>query len=392
MIKILTTVLAILLVFFSIHAQEIGANYNHNPEIIDFNYLKKTPVEWIRTTPYIFDYINGEKDVDTETGLQNVINAKNKGYKVAFGFRWDFKKYKLKIPAPNSIEEKKYFRVALQIIERVGSAIDIFKLGNEPNGETLPEDLQKNAEGIVPLVRFTERLLTEVVEPYYALHKNLKKPDVYAGSLPRLFLKKEQINPGVIGLIQLAQDNSGIKGLSVHLHIADSTEMDNAFDFVRSIMPQKPIIIPEYSLFRLYNKHLTDELGDSDNGKVFAAKYNYPASMKTYQWYSKANSQRVSATEWSDFFASRYWFPQHFMQTFYRYFQKFGVVLATYGYISQSALKKMAPDSPTWFINPIFPTKSLNVQPDGSYTANPLWYDDFVDIINKGKLWKKFSQ
>jgi hypothetical protein len=36
-------------------------------------------------------------------------------------------------------------------------------------------------------------------------HKEVKRPDVYAASLPRLFRKAEQQNPGVRGLIELAQ-------------------------------------------------------------------------------------------------------------------------------------------------------------------------------------------
>jgi hypothetical protein len=371
---------------FMVKAQEVGANFNHEPGIIDFTYLKKTPVDWIRTTPYIFEYIKGEKDPATDTGLEKVVEAKKMGYKVAFGFRWDFKKFDFNIPRPDSDKEKKYFQVATKILERVGPYIDVFKLGNEPNLETKEEDLQVNEGGVVPLVRFTERLLTEVVEPYYHSHGELKRPDVYTGSLPRLFLKDEQTKPGVFGLIQLAQNNKSIKGLSIHLHISDSTEMDECFRFVRSIMPQKPIIVPEFSLFRLYNKHVSDELGDSEEGIAFTKKYGYPPSMKLYQWYSKANTERVDAAEWADMFASRKWFPQHFMKTYYRYFEKYGVVLATYGFLSQSAPQKMGPGSPTWFINPIFPMKSLKVQPDGSYTPNPLWFDDFCEVVNKGKV------
>ncbi|WEK37444.1 MAG: sulfatase-like hydrolase/transferase [Candidatus Pseudobacter hemicellulosilyticus] len=365
--------------------QEIGANFNHDPEIIDFSYLSKTPVEWIRTTPYIFEYIQGEKDPATEPGLDKVIEAKKRGYKVAFGFRWDFRKFKLRIPAPGSSEEKKYFAVAAAILDKVGPSLDMFKLGNEPNLETMEADLQYNAEGIVPLVRFTERLLTEVVEPYYTSHKELKRPDIYAGSLPRLFAKEEQQKPGVAGLIKLAQNDPRIKGFAIHLHIADSLQMEEAFRFIRSIMPEKPIIVPEFSLFQLYNRHTADLLGDSPAGKAFATKYGYQPSMKLYEWYSKANSQRVSATEWQDLFDSRTWFPKHFLLTYYRYFQKYGVVLATYGYLSQSAPARMDADSPTWFINPIFPFKSLQKQADGSHTPNPLWFDDFVTIVNKGR-------
>jgi hypothetical protein len=383
-------IIALLLVAgMPVFAQEIGANFNHDPEIIDFTYLKKTPVEWIRTTPYIFQYINGAKNAATEPGLAKVIEAKKRGYKVAFGFRWDFRKFGLNIPTPNSPEEKKYFEVATSILDRVGAYLDIFKLGNEPNLETKEEDLQKNSEGIVPLVRFTERLLSGVVEPWYAKHKEVKRPDVYVGSLPRLFMKEEQQKPGVSGLIELAQKDKRIKGLSVHLHIADSVEMQEAFTFARSIMPAKPIIIPEFSLFRLYNKHNNDQLGDSPEGVAFAKKFGYAPEMKLYEWYSKANSEQVSAEEWKAMFDSREWFPQHFMLTYYRYFQKYGVVLATYGYLSQDAPKNMRPDSPTWFINPIFPFKSLKTETDGSHTANPLWFEDFTTIVNLGKRSKK---
>lgn len=380
-------VLSLVMAFYTgaVTAQEIGANFNHDPEIIDFAYLKKTPVEWIRTTPYIFQYIQGEKNPETEPGLQKVIDASKAGYKVAFGFRWDFRKFKLRIPAPGSAEEKQYFAVEKRILERVGPYIQIFKLGNEPNLETMEADLQKNSEGIVPLVRFTERQLTEVVEPYYKAHPELKRPDIYTGSLPRLFAKEEQQKPGVVGLIRLAQDNPAIKGLAIHLHISDSTEMEEALRFARTIMPTKPFIVPEYSLFRLYNLHVSDKLGDSPAGIAFAKKYGYSPETPLYTWYSKANTDRVAAQEWTDMFASRTWFPQHFMRTYYRYFQKYGVVLATYGYLSQSAPQKMGPESPTWFINPIFPMKSLKTQPDGSYTANPLWFDDFVMSINAGR-------
>lgn len=366
-------------------AQEIGANFNHDPEIINLDYLKKTPVQWIRTTPYIFEYINGQKSPETEPGLGKVIEAKKEGYHVAFGFRWDFKKFDLRIPEPGSAEENKYFGVANAILNRVGPYIDIFKLGNEPNLETREEDMQPNTQGEVPLVRFTQRLLTEVVEPYYKKHRELKRPDVYVGSLPALFEKGQQQKPAVIGLIQMANSNKAIKGLSIHLHIEDSTQMDEAFAFVRRLMPAKPIIVPEFSLFRLYNKHVSDELGDSPEGKAFARQYGYAPEMKVYEWYTKVNTQRVSAQEWNDFFASRKWFPQHFMLTYYRYFQKNGVVLATYGYFSQSAPQKVGPQTVIWFVNPIFPGKSLLPHADGSIMENPIWFQDFLDITERGR-------
>jgi len=165
--------------------------------------------------------------------------------------------------------------------------------------------------------------------------------------------------------------------------------MEEIFHFVRSLMPQKPIIVTEYSLFRLYNLHTTDAIGDTPEGKAFAKKYGYSGTMKAYEWYTHVNTDRVTPTEWADFFDSRKWFPRHFMKTFYRYFKEYGVALATYGYFSQAAPKNVGPQTPIWFVNPIFPGKSLIPYADSSIMENPLWFSDFTDIVNEGNLNSK---
>lgn len=366
-------------------AQEIGANFNHDPEIIDISYLKKTPVEWVRSTPRIFEYINGSKNPATEAGLQKLIEAKAAGYKVAFGFRWDFKKYDLNIPAPGSPLEKKYFAVARAMLSRLGGNIDNLTLGNEPNLETRDEDLQVNDKGYVPLVRFMQRLLNQVALPYYNAHPQFKRPDIYVGSLPALYEVKQQKTPGVTGLIELAQNTKELAGLAVHLHIADTLQIGKALDFVRKIMPLKPIIVPEFSLFQLYNRHVGDMIGNSKAGKVFARKYGYADNMRLYNWYSIANTKRVGAKEWQELFLSREWFFPHALLTYYRYFRKYHVVLATYGFFSQSAPRQVGPQTPVWFVTPVFACKSLKPGADGSCGKNPLWFDDFVDISNRGR-------
>lgn len=370
-------------------AQEIGANFNHEPQIIDLRYLKKTPVEWIRTTPYIFEYINGQKDPATEPGLGKIIDAKNAGYRVAFGFRWDFKKYHLRIPEPGSERETKYFDVVRALLSRVGGHIDMLKLGNEPNLETTAPDLQFSRAGYVPLVNFMERMLNNVVLPFYQSHPEYKKPDFYVGSLPALFERGQQQTPGVVELIKFAQRDKNLTGLSVHLHIADTLEIPRALNFVRSLMPSKPIIVPEFSMFRLYNKHVPDLIGATPEGKAFLRQYNYPDTMHIYEWYSLVNGQKVDAAQWEAFFKSQAWFQPHVLQTFYRYFQKYGVVLATYGFFSQAAPAHVRPGTAIWFINPIFPCKSLKTDVNGDCPANPLWFDDFTSIVNKGKITRK---
>lgn len=369
-------------------AQELGANFNHNAESIDFSYLDQVEVEWIRTTPRIMDYARGKLSVDHDRALEKVIEAGEKGYKIAFGFRWDFKKHKMPIPKPGSKAEKKLFDTATEILNRVGPYVTIFKLGNEPNLETLAKDMKENAEGEVPLLVFTDRFLYKVVLPYFK-RETKKLPDIYVGSFPALFEKRFQTNQAVLELLNYTQNNPDITGLSLHLHIEDTLEIDQAFRFARSIVKEKPIIVPEFSLHRLYKKKLGEPLNATAKGTKFAKKYNYDPNMKLFQWFSIANTNRVDPQQWDAFFESRSWFTKDFFDSYFERFKKYGVVLATYPIIQQSCPKNMKINSPAWFINPVFCQKSLTLNADGRFSKNPLWAESYVKWVRKGKAEAK---
>lgn len=385
MFRIYFTFALVFLLTLSVSGQEIGANFNHNPEIMDFEYLEKTGVEWVRATPRILDYSDDELQIENNLGLQKIAEAGERGYKVAFGFRWDFKKHERRIPEPNSEEEGILFDKVQKVLDQIGHHIDMFKLGNEPNLETHPEDMQKNKEGYIPLVKFTERLLTEVVDPFYAKHPQLKRPSVFVGSFPRLFMEEEQKKEGVRAMISLANNHPGIQGLAVHLHISDAQQIDQSFRFVRTLMPSKPIIVPEFSFHRLYTRKLEQPLTGTEEGKKFVEKYNRNPQWKLYDWFGYANTHGVSKEEWRELFETLEWFPRNNLLTYYKAFEKYGVVLATYPLFQQSAPKDMTANSPAWFINPIFGQKSLLKEPDGDFAENPLYFDDFLKIVEKGK-------
>lgn len=370
---------------FNGYSQELGSNFNHNPEIIDFKYLREAQVNWIRTTPRIMDYVYGDLRIKNDPGLSRVVEAGKKGYKLAFGFRWDFAKNNMRIPAPGSPEEKALFDTASKILEVVGPYVNIFKLGNEPNLETLDQDMKKRSDGTIPLMDFTERLLYEVVLPHFKNDTVAGTPDIYVGSFPALFEKRFQENQAVNALLHFTQNNSDITGLSLHLHIADTTEIDRAFVYARSIVREKPIIVPEFSLHRLYRSKLSEPLNINEVGRQFALKYGRDPEWKLYQWYEAANTKRVSPEEWEAMFATRDWYPQHYLDIYFDRFEKYGVALATYPLLQQSCPEDMTPDSPAWFINPIFCQKSLELRADGSVSPNPLCSKDFVDIVNTNK-------
>ena len=385
--KKLGLAVSFLLSFGVLWGQEIGANFNHNPEIIDFKYLEKSKVDWVRATPRILEYVNGTLEVDTDPGLAKIVEAGKMGYKVAFGLRWDFNKYNLRIPEPDSPEEKELFKTVTRILEKVGPYVDIFKLGNEPNLETMSVDMRTGLHGYIPLVRFTERLLEEAVEPFYNSLPELVRPAMYVGSFPRLFMKNVQENQGVIGMIKLANNHPAIQGLAIHLHISSTSEIIRSFEFVRGLMLEKPIIVPEFSFHRLYVQKLNEPLVSNQEGAQFVQKYDRNPNWKLYDWFGYANTHRVSQQEWVDLFETLEWFPKHSLLTYYEQFQKYGVVLATYPLFQQSAPRVMTANSPAWFINPIFGQKSLQRQ-DGEIATNPLHFEDFLKIVEMGKEWK----
>lgn len=366
-------------------AQEMGLNFNHNPEIIDFEYVKKTNVAWVRATPRILDYYRGQLSVDGDPALSKLQEAGVNGYKLIFGFRWDFKQHKMRIPAPNSPEEQELFALGKRILAQVGRHVDLFTLGNEPNLETMEEDMYPDSRGGIPLVRFMKRQYEMVVAPFFNDLEDCPFPQVFLGSLPALFEKKQQQIPAIPALIQMAQNNPKIDGLALHLHISNFDEVEASFEFARKIMPTKPIIVTEYSLHRLFLNHRSDPLGDSDNGVAFAKKYHRNTAMKIYEWCGIANRSGISQEEWQAMFESRNWYPKNYLKRYYDYFRKYGVLVATYPLFQQSCPENMTANSPMWFVNPIIGQKSLQKQPDGTFSPNPLNYNDFLELVEKGK-------
>ncbi|MCG8688937.1 MAG: T9SS type A sorting domain-containing protein, partial [Desulfobacterales bacterium] len=73
---------------------------------------------------------------------------------------------------------------------------------------------------------------------------------------------------------------------------------------------------------------------------------------------------------------------------FYDLYNQYGVVLATFPLLQQSAPKSIDPSTLIWFINPIYGQKSLVNQPNGDYSINATSFYDYITIVNKGRIIK----
>lgn len=359
---------------------QLGANYNHDPELIENDMLARAGVRWVRVTPRFHNYLSGRIDPATDEGLQHVIDAKNAGYRVAFGFRFDFRANDERIPLPNSQREREVFDAIGAVLARVGGHLDIFTLGNEPDLETLDQDMvYQDAYQGIPLVVFTKRLLDEVVEPFYDRRPQFFRPKIYGGSTPKPFNTTIQNNQAVLGLMQMTQDDDRIAGYDLHFHITNFDEVDRGFEFVRSIIPDKPFLVTEFSMVHLYKQYISEPLNATEAGAAFAAEYGYDPTWKAYQWYTAVNSNKVTPEEFGAFFDSREWFIDGYLNYYREKFNEYGVYLATFPLIQQSAPLVINPTSPMWFINPVYMQVSLVRQEDGQLSANPLCVNEYLD-------------
>ena len=73
-LEVLRALIALtLLAGASAPAQEIGANFNHDPEIIGIAMLRRIPVEPIRAVRNATEYTNGKKQPEISEGLAIVV-------------------------------------------------------------------------------------------------------------------------------------------------------------------------------------------------------------------------------------------------------------------------------------------------------------------------------
>ena len=270
-----------------------------------------------------------------------------------------------------------------KILDKIGHSLDIIVTGNEPQYNTMREDLKfdDSLEGI-PFLIFHERLANRI-HKYISQKPDTKNIRIYVGALCRLNVEKNQSNDAILGLIEQADKLEFVEGLDLHIHVGHIDEIEAALKFART-KTQKPIIVTEFSLMRLYKKNLKEELGASQKGKEFAEKYGHDPEMKIHQWMQKAKRELVSAEEWNAMLLSREWYPPNYIKDFYQAFSRHNVIIATFSFggpsIGARPKGSYGSDSKTWIFNPLYKPTEIKPDPKTGYALNPLCYDDWMAI------------
>lgn len=377
----------------TVFSTQLGANFNENiDEINDVaDLIYDSRIQWVRSFVQIAQnflkknngVITGVKDdaFDKYTETQDFIKVKTASdnkVKLIMSLKIPFGNFTHNVPAKDS-KEMGYVIEACRkflVLHNLGSHIDILVMGNEPMWEN-----GGNEENYRDYLNVMASELAEWKETY---GWNFK---VFAGALNRVSLNAAT-NPLIPVVINEVNDNPLIDGLDLHIHALDVEEIGNTLKMVREdFKMKKEIIVTEFSMVWLYNKHVNDNLGQwgKDNG--------YTSTMKMYEWLNNAIDKAqagnpISQEEFASFFDNTDWYAKNWFRTFYDEFVKHEVLCATGRFscvLKEGGNNERYTSSSTmWDLNAIYSSKLLGVNPStGLMNPSPLAYPDYKGIIDK---------
>src|SRR5690606_40255655 len=68
-----------------------------------------------------------------------------------------------------------------------------------------------------------------------------------------------------------------------------------------------------------------------------------------HEWLTLVNTGKIPYQQWEEMFLSQDWYVPNYLDTYYRYFKEYNVVLATYPLFQQGYTKEVKVSSDSWF-------------------------------------------
>jgi hypothetical protein len=367
---------------------ELGANFNEHLNAARVPALDETGVRWIRGFLPAGEFIQGNRKLETDSGIATFRAAAATGRKLAISIKWDFKRSKWRVPAPDSDAEHAAFTFAVNAAR--ATRPDLLLLVNEVFIDTHAEDMQPDSTGLIPMVRFLQRLAAHVA----GAKLTTRDGDpllVSCGGFTRINTPAMQNHPATKALLPWLASSPHLTHVNFHMHQGRLSEFTDALDFMRRAVPERPFAVTEFSLVWAFQRSLKEPLGAGKAGDEFARAYERDPQQTVGDYLNAAAQQPVSEDELQAFLASRAWFNPRFLEESCRMMERAGVALATYAYLQESSglenpKRKLSPRSgqPPWRLNAIFQERHAR-RPDSQRARNLGYYDTFVN-------WQKARQ
>lgn len=377
---------------------ELGANFNEHWTRAGVASLDATGVTWIRGFLPVGEFIDvpressGEgnsrvlaklRSLDDDEDVAAFREAAASGRKVIVSLKWDFKRTRWRVPAPDSGEEKRAFDFAVELAKRARP--DAYLLVNEVFIDTHEQDLLPGKDGEVPFVRFMKRLTAHVSAAKLAAPDGKPLP-LGSGGFTRLERPAMREHPTTLALLPWLATEPALSYVNYHLHEPTLEAFESAATFLRSKLPDRPFIVTEFSLVWAFHKGMGDTIGSTVAGRAFAEKFGVAPGQTCAAFLSAAAKKPIEEAKLHAFLASREWFDPQTLERMCSLMERNGVVLATYAYLQASSglEREGAPigkSQPPWRLNPIFQERHAFVPGENRLARQLGFYDTFMSRI-----------
>lgn len=346
----------------ALDAAEIGLNYNHAPENINFTDLDRAKAKVVRAFVDYYQFRSGAKNIATDPGLNALAIAHDSGYKTVLSIKFDFTSKNFPTTTAAIDTELNYLNTLLAAIY---PDCDILIIGNEPFIESI------QSQRGTPLLNFY-KAAAQKVNAFKAAQT--RKIPLYIGAFNRLWESGRQTE--ATALLQYANATSWLAGIDLHIHHSVNSDIDGAFAFASPrIRSDQKILVTEYSLMH----HWKANLGVTIPSQL-ASQYGRPASWKVWEYLHYAINNPVSRPEWVVFLQNSPWFEsrKNYITNSYAIFQsKPKFLLCTYA-AYQTIGNTFTATTDSWILNPIFVNRTVVPNPtNGQNQINYTFFDTF---------------
>lgn len=360
-------------------ALKLGANVNEHLTYLTDERLKLSRTDLVRGFIPATPFIQGKRKVATDSGLQRLKTLGESGYQVLLTIKWNFRSAKWSVPRPGSPREESCLAFVEAVLAEMDGRLAALAVVNEVFIDTRPEDMEPTADGVIPMVRFMQRVVDHVskLQPKNAANQPLP---LYAGGFTRLYNRPMQQRPATRALLDWIRTDERVTGPSYHIHADNLDQFDRSMKFVRDRIPGKPSIITEFSLVWKFKQHLPHRIDASARGRSFLKRYGLPADMTVRAFINAAVRSPISEQQYNDFLNSQDWYVRGFLNRVLVKMQASGVAMATYAFSQGSSgpPRELKPDSTPWILNPIFlPVMAKPPQP-GKPAVNRELFKNYV--------------
>jgi hypothetical protein len=346
----------------------LGANVNQDLDSLDFAELQAVSATWLRAFYLMQNADQG--NVADQAGIRKLTTAIDQGYGTVLNLSFP---YDQGVPTSGSSA----MQVALQRLDKVLAVVmgkvDILVIGNEPFFES------SKADRTTPVINeFYEALAQHAIG--YRQHQASSRTQIYMGALTSLESPPAGELPQINRWLDFAKNTPAIAGTDCHPHVASLSDGELYPNYILPrLRPDQKFLATEFSLVRLYGKHLKDPVSNS-----FASRYGIPRGTLVWQVGKSAIQHPFPQAEWNAFLTSSPWFENNksFMSDIMGYFRGTNrCAVAGWGLFQDvGGAKSFGPTGLPWVFNTIFCPYTVTQGADGLPGRNVTWATEFRSL------------